>query len=100
MEVVNLRVRATGKIAGPPLPLLTEGGADPGRAFLEARLVYLQAGPQAVPLYRGELLAPGNRLSGPTLIVRADTSILVDRQDRAEVDAYGNVLIQVSGLDG
>ena len=39
---------------------------------------------------------PGmQRLSGPALILRADTTILLDANDRAEVDAFLNVIITV-----
>ncbi len=99
VEIVNLRVRATGAITPPPLPILTPGEKDPTRALLWRRPVYLQATLQDAPFYRGERLEPGNRLAGPALIVRADTTILIDTRDEAEVDDFGNVLIQVRSPD-
>ena len=100
VEIVNVRVRGTGMIAPPPLIELPSGGPDPHVAILGLRQVTLQSGRSDVPLYRGELLKPGNKLSGPILVVRADTTILIDAQDAAEVDDFGNLVIQVGGQNG
>jgi N-methylhydantoinase A len=100
IEIVNVRVRGTGIIAPPPLLALPAGGPDPLNAFLGLRSVTLHSEQQGVPFYRWELLKPGNRLSGPALVVRADTTILIDTLDTAEVDDFGNLLIQVGGQNG
>jgi N-methylhydantoinase A/oxoprolinase/acetone carboxylase beta subunit len=47
------------------------------------------------PFYRGEDLQSGNWISGPAVIVRADTTILIGRTDVANVDGLGNVWITV-----
>jgi N-methylhydantoinase A len=77
VEIVTLRLRAAP-------------------AFIEQRLATLVSGPVRLPLYRGEALRPGNCLSGPALVLRADTSILLDCSDQAEVDAWGNLLIRIA----
>jgi len=100
VEIVNVRVRGTGMIAPPPLIELPSGGPDPHEAFHGLRQVTLQSGRYDVPLYRGELLKSGNKLPGPVLVVRADTTILIDTQDAAEVDNFGNLVIQVGGQNG
>jgi N-methylhydantoinase A len=49
-----------------------------------------------VPLYRAEALLPGNQLSGPALLAREDTTILLGPGDTGRVDAFNNILVQVS----
>jgi N-methylhydantoinase A/oxoprolinase/acetone carboxylase beta subunit len=47
------------------------------------------------PLFRAEALESGNLIEGPALIVRADTTILVGPSDKLEVDAFGNLVIDI-----
>ncbi len=95
VEIVTLRLRAVGKIPPPPLPAGALHKPDPRGAFLETRPVVFDGGPLDTRLYRAEALAPGNRLDGPALVVRVDTTVLLAPGDRAEVDRYGNLLIEV-----
>ncbi len=103
VEIVNLRVRAIGQVTPPPLvaeqdqgdaPSLSKG-PDPSGALLEKRNVLFAQGKLSTPLYRGEALQPGNRLTGPAVIVRSDTTILLSPSDQASVDKFGNLLIEV-----
>lgn len=48
-----------------------------------------------VPVYRRDDLAPGFRLTGPAIIEQLDTTTLIYEGHRAEVDAYGNIIIDV-----
>lgn len=97
LEIVNLRVRATGQVEPPGLTPQPLAGPDPTAALLEHRplVVGASAAPQPAPFYRGELLRPGNRLAGPAVVVRSDTTILLEPGDQAEVDGYGNLWIKV-----
>ena len=47
------------------------------------------------PVYDGAGLRAGDRMTGPALIDRVDTTIFIPTGHRAEVDAYGNVHIDV-----
>ncbi len=96
VEVVNLRVRAVGATTPPPLRREPPAGPDPEAARLETRPVRFEQGLLPTPLYRAEALRPGNRLAGPAVIVRADTTVLLGPSDRAEVDEFGNLLIEVN----
>jgi N-methylhydantoinase A len=95
VEVVNLRVRAIGRGDPPPLFPQPFQGSDPALAFLEARPVIFSAGTLETSFYLGELLQHGNRIQGPAVIVRSDTTILLGSTDRAEVDQYDNLRIEV-----
>ena len=106
IEIVNLRVRAVGKIIPPPLAIQPSVTSEALPTPMEIRPVYFRSdSSQAVkkdslqvmptPFYRGEDLQSGNRIFGPAEIVRADTTILVGQVDLADVDGFGNVWIKV-----
>lgn len=97
LEIVNLRVRVTGHRAPPPLEALPFAGPDPRPAQLDIRPVVFPAGTQPTPFFRGENLQPGNRLEGPAVVVRDDTTILIGPTDLAAVDGYGNLILAVGG---
>ena len=96
VEVVNLRLRAIGRVAAPPLHRQALGDRDPSQAFLESREVVFAGGPCLTRLYRAEMLHSANLIEGPAVIVRSDTTILVCPGDMATVDAYGNLIIEVA----
>jgi N-methylhydantoinase A len=97
IEIVNIRLRATGQVSRPELPPLPIGEADSSPALVGRRKVILESGePKQVPFYNGEDLTPGNRLNGPAVIIRPDTTIFLGGKDEVEVDPYLNLLITVS----
>ena len=95
VEVVNLRVRAVGQSSPPPLSPRPVQGPDPVSAYLESLRVFFTGDPIETPFYRAESLEPGNRIQGPAVVVRSDTTILIGPTDRAEVDEFDNLLIEV-----
>jgi N-methylhydantoinase A len=95
IEIVTLRLRAIGRVRPPDLPRLSPASTDPSAALLERRRVLLASGPAMLPVYRGEALLPANYIPGPALVLRSDTSILLDEADSAIVDLYGNLLITI-----
>ena len=97
VEIVNVRLKATGRVPRPALPQHLPAGVDPARALMGLRTVYFKpTSPENIPFYRGEDLEPGNLLSGPAIILRSDTTILLGHGDQAEVDAHLNLIIQVA----
>ncbi len=95
LEAVTLRVRAG--VPGPqlhaePRPL---AGANPSRARLAERSVWFDAdGPQPTARYRRDLLEPGNRIDGPSLVLQYDSTLLLTAGWSAQVDPFGNLLCQ------
>lgn len=105
IEIVNLRLRAVGHTQPPQLKRLPQGDPNPAAALMDRRPVVLGSGGAELrraeaPLYRGEALQAGNWISGPALVVRADTTIWIGQQDNAVVDAFGNLMITVGGQVG
>jgi N-methylhydantoinase A len=95
VEVVNLRVRAIGLGTPPPISPHPVQGPDPSSALLGTHPVVYPGGTLETPFFRAEALVPGNRINGPALVVRSDTTILVGSTDRVEVDQFSNLLIEV-----
>jgi len=95
VEIVNLRLRAVGKITPPPLLARPMHPPQPEHARIDTRPVVFAEDIYQVPLYRAESLMPGNQLVGPALVVRSDTTLLLGLTDTASVDAFDNILIQV-----
>lgn len=94
IEIVNVRLRVIGRMPVPTLAPLPLEGTDPTSALLESRPVMLDT-LRDVPFYRAEALRPGNKISGPAIVVRADTTVLLDTSDHGSIDAYQNLLIHV-----
>jgi len=98
IEVVNIRVRAIGLVEPPVLEkhaLLAETETPDDNGLIEKRNVIIDHQSILTPVFDGEQLKPGQRISGPALIVRKDTTILLKKDDDAAVDAYFNLLIDV-----
>lgn len=96
VEIVNLRVWAIGEVQPPSLERQQNHNSDSREAFLEHRLMIFPEGKRRVPCYAGEKLRCGHELTGPALVVRPDTTILLAEGDTAYVDAYLNLIIEVA----
>jgi N-methylhydantoinase A len=95
VEVVNLRLKATGAVPSPEITPQPESGPDPAAAYVETRQVILTQGETSTPFYDGEKLQPGNLIPGPALVIRPDTTILIETQDQVRVDPFLNLIISV-----
>jgi N-methylhydantoinase A len=97
LEIVNLRVRGTGLVTPPQLEPQPLGKISPSKALIEDRLVMLEPDQQnSVPFYQGEKLKPGNQIPGPAIVIRDDTTILIGSQDKAHVDGFDNLWIEIT----
>jgi len=94
-EIVNIRVRAAGKVTPPVINQRPRGGHNPKAAQIGFRKVSFERGNEDAPFYSGELLEPGNQITGPSVILRNDTTILLDLGDEGHVDSFGNLIVDV-----
>ncbi len=94
-EIVNLRVRAIGKVPSISLPelALKLNAGEP--VPLKHNPVELSEGLTSIPIYDYSKLLPGDKLIGPALIVSADTTILINHDDVLNVDQYLNLVISI-----
>jgi len=95
IEIVNLRVRAIGQVPSPKIAQRTMGSADASGALIACRPVTFTDGVGDIPFYRGELLQPGDQIPGPAIVVRDDTTILINVGDAASVDPYLNLVLDI-----
>lgn len=90
-EIVNLRVRAIGTTEKPVLPYLEPVAGSVPRPI--ARVSGVSGGERVtMPVYDRELLAPGEEVAGPALLVQSDTTTWLPPGWRARVDGWYNVL--------
>jgi len=96
IEIVNLRVRAIGKVIPISLPPISTNQIYNDPAPIEYRQVEMSEGSSFLAIFAFERLAPGTKFVGPALIVSSDTTILINKNDVVNVDNYQNLLIDVS----
>jgi N-methylhydantoinase A len=98
-ELVSLRVSVFGRLTKPDLPKAPSGGADPpATARRGSRDIVLDEHTRAVScaLYDRRELLSGNVVRGPAVIEEPASSTLLGPGDRAEVNPYGHLLIELA----
>jgi N-methylhydantoinase A len=93
VEIVNVRVRAVGRLPRPALTPIALGPADPTAALLDHRPIVLAGDVVEVPFYDGQALQPGHNLHGPAIIIHPDTTIFIGPGDEMAMDEFANGLI-------
>jgi N-methylhydantoinase A len=103
LEIVTLRVRL--RLPGPefaPAPQAEiEGDGDGARAG--ERPMYFDGVWRATPIYARERLRPGDRISGPALVIEYSSTTVLSPGCHLRVDGYGALVIDVAqeaGQDG
>jgi len=96
VEVVNLRLTATGLLEKPDVREEIRGGVDPGKALKGTRRVYMDGEFLGVPVYERKQLACGNVIESPAIVEQADSTTVLFKGSRAAVDTYRNLMIAVS----
>ena len=93
VELVALRVVATGATPSVEEALPSAGSKDPSAALMEVRPSYFDGAFVDTPNYDRAKLAVGARVEGPAIIRQYDTTTVLLPRHYAEVDAHGNLLI-------
>jgi N-methylhydantoinase A len=100
VEIVTYRVRVSAVSAKPRIVAAPEAARPAAReAHGGTRPVYWsELGDfELTPIVRGERLQPGNVVPGPAIVQVPHTTIVVHPFERARLDPYGNVLIDLGG---
>ncbi len=97
IELVNMRLRAVGRVARPPLPAMTGTAATPEPAGERRVLLPDGANARPVAVYRRDRLAPGASWAGPAIVEEPSSTTLILQGMTATVDAYGNMIIALDG---
>ncbi len=101
VEIVNLRIRISGPEPGLLLPdRSTDVESNVSPSPFQLREVYFRAQdntprPHMIPCYDWDVFEPGSKISGPALILRKDTTILLEKGDIGVVDKFLNILVTI-----
>jgi N-methylhydantoinase A len=97
MEVMTFRLTARGRLKKPNIARQSLDGKDSGRAVKSRRPVYFEEYRERVEtaIYDFDKMKPGNELSGPAIIETPVTTIVVNPKDRAFMDEFRNIRIDV-----
>jgi len=95
VQIVNLRLRMRAA-AEPYAPARQEPVPGDGRAaWFAERSIYFEGGLLPSRFYDRERLRPGDVFSGPAVITEYTSATLLPPGCRAEVDAFGNIVVAV-----
>jgi N-methylhydantoinase A len=100
VEIVNLRVRATGTTDKPRIERIPQAGrADKVRSSRSLDCV-LDGKRQGASLIARAQLRGGDRFAGPAVITEYSATTLVPAGWRAQVDAFGQILLTETPTTG
>jgi N-methylhydantoinase A len=94
VELSHFVVTATVRTYKPKLKALPPQGESPDAGRVGERKVYFD-GFITAPVFRMERLAPKNRIAGPAVIESPATTVLLHPDQKATVDSYLNLLIEM-----
>jgi len=96
VEIVNFRLLAIGRLRQPATPpAAPRPGAAP-QAGGERMVWFTAEGAQATPVYDRAVLMPGDAIPGPAVIEQLDSTTLLFPGDRATVDPYLNLIVELA----
>ena len=93
VELVALRVVATGATPNVEEALPEQSQADLAKALIETRPGYFNGAWVDTPNYDRTKLAVGTKIAGPAIIRQYDTTTVLLPKHTAVVDGHGNLLI-------
>jgi N-methylhydantoinase A len=95
VELVNLRLSATGATDKPVFQREAYQGPDPSPWRKGQREIYLTSEDAFVPVdvYDGDRMGFGNRLKGPAILEQVNTTTLVPTGWEVECDSFGSFLL-------
>jgi N-methylhydantoinase A len=98
IEARTFLVRGVGRLLRPQQRPALLGAPDPAAARTGERPVYFgEFGAFApTPVYRREMLKPGNVVAGPAIIEAIDTTVLLHPGQSARADGWSNLLLESS----
>jgi N-methylhydantoinase A len=97
MEAMTFRLTARGRLKKPNVARFSLDGKDAGRAVKSRRPVYFEEYRERVEtvIYDFDKMKPGNQLAGPAVIETPVTTIVVNPKDRAFMDEFRNIRIDL-----
>jgi len=97
VEVINLRLAAKGMTEKPKFKETPFKGEDASHALKGKRKVFFDGGFIEVPVYDGEKMGNGNKVSGPVIIEEPTTTIIVTPDYDMVCDRFSNYIMYPKG---
>jgi N-methylhydantoinase A len=94
-EVVTIRLKLVGEQDKPELPRYEAGDGDGSLAMMGEKEAYFEGRSLMARLYRRDMLKTGDKFRGPGIVIEPYTTTVVPPDYTAEVDGYGNLLINL-----
>ena len=95
-EIVNLRPVALGNELDLPAAQLPKGNGDPIEAKMRDHTLWMDGKEQAAVIYDRSKLRQGDIIPGPAIVIEMDSTTLIETGCVANVDAVGNILINLA----
>jgi N-methylhydantoinase A len=98
IEVVNIRLRARGMPEKPVFEKIKKGSEKPEvKAYLGSQNVVFDGATYRTGLYDRKELKSGNVIEGAAIFLEYSSTIVLPPHSKAEVDDYGNLVIDTEG---
>jgi len=95
VEVLTFHLISIVKAKAAALKQFPEAGPDPAKALKGSRSVFWSDAFVDTSIFDHRQLAPGNEIHGPSVIEAPNTNILIHPGQRARLDSYLNVVIEL-----
>jgi len=95
VEMVAVRLNATGKVDKPSLPTVAKGSGSV-TAIAENPVFVGEDKRVSYPVYHRDSLGAGDVIDGPAIITEHTATTVMHRGDRAKIGALGEIVISVS----
>ncbi len=97
VEIINLRLRALGRMDKLTLPRIESVAAGTAPAVSQTRPVYFSGlGFVETPVMPRQDLLAGHVIEGPAIVDQLDSTTVIYPDHQAHADAYGNLLMRTS----
>jgi N-methylhydantoinase A len=98
VEIVNYRLTTRVIVPKPAVSAASSAGEQCDGAITTRRKAYFDAWYDC-PIYDRRRLRSGNRLRGPAIVEQMDSTTVIHPGQRAEIDGFGNIVIEINGGD-
>ena len=96
VEIVTLRVSASGDVGSVDMPERPGGLVAPEQAVASQRQVFFDesGGFITCNIYDRDRLAPGSSINGPAILEGMDSTVLINPSWTGQIDKYGNCIME------
>jgi N-methylhydantoinase A len=96
VEIVNFRLIAAGKLRQPASRPTEPRKSGAPQAASRRKVWFTADAAEDTPVYDRATLLPGDTIAGPAVIEQLDSTTLLFPGDRATVDPYLNLMVEIS----